>query len=130
MDYALSRPELIRLLVNSPRNPAYRDVLKERDNAAYLGSSLDELVRHHPALKEVLKDAILAMLNDVVTIGQKGRWANISKVADYRLLPDAAQAGGNIESNGDTELENPSDDVERNMDVVLWLSSQVSSFCL
>lgn len=128
MDYALSRPELIRLLINSPRNPAYRDVLKERDNAAYLGSSLDELVRHHPALKTVLHEAIFSMLRDLASMGQQGRWANIAKTADYKLVLDAAQAGSSPTEDMEqwTDLHEPSETDERNMDIVLWLSSQVS----
>jgi hypothetical protein len=129
MDFVLSRPQLIRLLVNSPTNPAYRDVLKERDNAAYLGSSLDELARHHPPLKAVLHEALFDMLRTLATMGQKARWAGINKVADYRLLPDAAQSGASEplpEAKAALEMPPAEEDTEMHMDVVLWLSSQVS----
>jgi len=129
MDFVLSRPQLIHLLVNSPTNPAYRDVLKERDNAAYLGSSLDELARHHTPLKAVLHEALFEMLRSLKAMGQKARWAGVNKIADYRLILDSAQSGANEikpESQGDFEASASDEDVEQHMDVVLWLSSQVS----
>lgn len=128
MDYALSRPKLIRLLVNSAKNPAYRQVLRERDNAAYLGSSLDELARHHPPLKAILLEAIFDMLRDVAAMGQMGRFSGISKIADYKLIIDDAQttAERTVPSGPDTELPAPLESAETRMDTVLLLTSQVS----
>lgn len=92
LDYALGRPGIMRLLVNLPRNPLYRDMLRERDNATYLGSSLDELVRHHPALKPSLLEALSDSLREIAAVGQTGRFANITKKADYQLVID--RSGG------------------------------------
>lgn len=125
MDFVLSRPQLIRLLVNSPTNPAYRDVLKERDNAAYLGSSLDELARHHTPLKAVLHEALFDMLRALAKMGQKARWAGLDKVADYKLILDTDQSTSGKPQSA-PEMPAPEEDVEQHMDVVLWLSSQVS----
>jgi E3 ubiquitin-protein ligase HUWE1 len=129
-DYALSRPRLIHLLVNSPSNLAYREVLRERENAMYLGSSLDELVRHHPALKPVLHEALRDMLRNVAAMGQVGRFAGVSKVSDYKLIPDSLQRSAEEKdetpsSTEDLELPSAPDGTEKNMDVVITLTAQL-----
>lgn len=115
------------MLVNLPRNPLYRDMLRERDNATYLGSSLDELVRHHPALKPSLLEALSDSLREIAAVGQTGRFANITKKADYQLVIDRSGTEGAEQQDVEMEESHDKDGnaIEGQMDLVIQISSQV-----
>lgn len=86
MDLTVQRREVLGRLVNNCADPAYRDILRERDNASFLGTSLDELARHHPPLKPILLDALATLLKDLVTQGETAAVFNQWEPSKYRLM--------------------------------------------
>ncbi|GHJ84973.1 hypothetical protein NliqN6_1375 [Naganishia liquefaciens] len=86
MDLVVQRREVLGRLVNNCADPAYRDILRERDNATFLGTSLDELARHHPPLKPILLESLAALLKDLVEQGQTAAVFNKWEPAKYRLM--------------------------------------------
>lgn len=49
----------------------HRKALQESELSSILGTSFDELVRHHPSLKSEVIDEVLAMLKRVLQIGSE-----------------------------------------------------------
>lgn len=88
LDYTTSRPEIIRALIHSPLDPALRESLRERDNAAYLGSTLDELTRHHPQLKDPILESTLSLLKEIKRRGETGRCKSIEEPGHYGLIEE------------------------------------------
>lgn len=86
MDLVVQRREVLGRLVNNCADPAYRDILRERDNATFLGTSLDELARHHPPLKPILLESLATLLKDLVQQGQTAAVFNQWEPAKYRLM--------------------------------------------
>ncbi len=86
MDLTLSRPQVIKHLVECSANPAYREILKERDNAVFIGGALDELARHHTPLKQLVMDASIAMLNRLIETGETAYSKGITAPGDYKLV--------------------------------------------
>ncbi|KAJ9104930.1 hypothetical protein QFC19_003725 [Naganishia cerealis] len=86
MDLTVNRREVLGQLIHNCADPAYRDILRERDNASFLGTSLDELARHHPPLKPILLDALGTLLKDLVSQGQTAAVFNQWEPSKYRLL--------------------------------------------
>ena len=44
--------------------------LFERDNASMFGATLDELMRHHPSLKESVMKCVVELLQSIVKLGE------------------------------------------------------------
>ncbi|KAJ9117613.1 hypothetical protein QFC22_004463 [Naganishia vaughanmartiniae] len=86
MDLTVKRREVLARLVHVCANPAYRDILRDRDNASFLGTSLDELARHHPPLKPILLEALSTLLKDLVTQGETAAAFNQWEPSQYRLM--------------------------------------------
>lgn len=86
MDLVVQRREVLGRLVNNCADPAYRDILRERDNATFLGTSLDELARHHPPLKPILLESLATLLKDLVEQGQTAAVFNKWEPSKYRLM--------------------------------------------
>lgn len=88
LDYTVNRPEIIVRLVHSPLDASLRDMLRDRDNAAFLGSTMDELTRHHPALKQIVLDSIMSLLKEIKARGETGRCKNVTAAGEYHLLAE------------------------------------------
>lgn len=58
-------------------------VLNDRENAVVVGANFDELVRHHPKLKEPVFQAITKLLEDLY---QKGQEVQTKNPEGYRLM--------------------------------------------
>jgi E3 ubiquitin-protein ligase HUWE1 len=63
-------------------------ILMERENASMVGATVDELMRHHPSLKQPVMDAILLMLDKIKEQGEK---YEPEPTWQYRLLPVSAE---------------------------------------
>lgn len=64
--------------------------LQDKENATYIGASIDELVRHHPSLKTPVFEAIQETLQRIEDLGQTFAIPP-AEVTSYNLLivPDA-----------------------------------------
>ncbi|KAK8853332.1 hypothetical protein IAR55_004036 [Kwoniella newhampshirensis] len=69
LDHTLAHPKVITNLVNTIMSTTHEYVFNERDNARHLGSLLDELARHHPALRPVILQASLGLLRQATDAG-------------------------------------------------------------
>ncbi|KAJ9092936.1 hypothetical protein QFC21_006648 [Naganishia friedmannii] len=86
MDLTVNRREVLARLIHNCADPAYRDILRDRDNASFLGTSLDELARHHPPLKPILLEALSTLLKDLATQGETAAAWNQWEPSKYRLM--------------------------------------------
>jgi E3 ubiquitin-protein ligase HUWE1 len=105
MDLTVQRREVLGRLVNNCADPAYRDILRERDNASFLGTSLDELARHHPPLKPILLDALATLLKDLVTQGETAAVFNQWEPSKYRLMTVEDEQKQKTENKDEPEAE-------------------------
>lgn len=64
--------------------------LQDKDNATYLGAAMDELIRHHPSLKDVVFSAIQGVLERIVVLGNEYVIPQ-SEAASYGLRPLAEE---------------------------------------
>jgi len=62
----------------------------EKDNAIMIGSALDELVRHHPSLKDQVFEGIQAMFQSIEDQGNAWR-PPASEISSYQLLSSTQQ---------------------------------------
>lgn len=60
--------------------------LGDKENATYLGASVDELIRHHPSLKDVVFKAIKEVMNKIVEMGNE-YVIPPNEAANYGLVP-------------------------------------------
>lgn len=91
-----SRPVVPQLLsvLDSPR---HHKTLLERDNANAFGAAVDELVRHHPSLKDTVMRAILDTLERVLQGGQHHEPPADEEVrAQYQLLRTPREEQGSV----------------------------------
>ncbi|WFD28324.1 HECT-type E3 ubiquitin transferase [Malassezia nana] len=58
-------PRVLRVLTDA----RYHRVLLDRDNANIFGTAVDELVRHHPSLKEGVQTELVRLLDELVASG-------------------------------------------------------------
>jgi len=59
-------PKLFEVFTSQPHSK----LLGERENAALYGAAIDELIRHHPTLKDAVMQAIVKMLQTVLELGK------------------------------------------------------------
>ncbi|KAJ3265210.1 hypothetical protein HDU77_006065 [Chytriomyces hyalinus] len=64
-------PKFLRLLLN--QDPHVRAAFYDRDMPNVIGGSVDELVRHHPSLKESTMETVLQVAREVVEFGKTVR---------------------------------------------------------
>ena len=73
MDMTLARPKLLRNMVMTMVSPDYDLIMGIPGNARGIGAALDELVRHHPALRPLLLDVTYELLAYVKQQGNEFR---------------------------------------------------------
>lgn len=52
-------------------SPSHAELLRDRDSALVMGSAIDELIRHHPTLRERVKVAIMEVFGRLKEMGEK-----------------------------------------------------------
>jgi E3 ubiquitin-protein ligase HUWE1 len=68
IDFVKSHPLVFISLVKTATSPKVEDVMGERDAAQHLGSSFDELVRHHPQLQEIVLGAVKDIVQECLAV--------------------------------------------------------------
>ncbi len=141
LDYTLSRKRVISGLVHSIASKDYREGgMQERDNATYIGSGMDELVRHQPALKPILLESVSELLKRVAQTGKTGHSRGLKSPEHYKLVsPSQAASAFTISddvaaassSGEDAVMGDATTEVEENVDVVVDVVAKVRLFnCL
>lgn len=85
-DQLSARPSIIPGIFSIFTSERHLKVLRDKENAVLIGTSIDELIRHHPSLKTPVFDAVKAVFSKIEDLGttfvipeDKKEW--------YELLP-------------------------------------------
>jgi E3 ubiquitin-protein ligase HUWE1 len=65
-----ARPSIIPALFSIFTSEKHLRILSEKESAGVYGASIDELIRHHPSLKALVFDAIIAVISKMETLGE------------------------------------------------------------
>ncbi|EJD02952.1 uncharacterized protein FOMMEDRAFT_107991 [Fomitiporia mediterranea MF3/22] len=68
-DHLALHPSIIPALFSIFTSEAHLKVLLEKENAVSIGSSIDELVRHHPSLRQIVFDSLISTLKKIEVMG-------------------------------------------------------------
>ncbi|GAA5969495.1 hypothetical protein JCM11641_008133 [Rhodosporidiobolus odoratus] len=68
---AFSKRDLVSKYFAIFTSPSHAELLRDRDSALVIGSSIDELVRHHPSIKEKVLKSIMKVFEDIKVLGEK-----------------------------------------------------------
>lgn len=68
-DQLASKPSIIPSIFSIFTSERHLKVLSEKENAAIIGSAVDELIRHHPSLKDGVFAAITAVFERIEQLG-------------------------------------------------------------
>ncbi|KPV73687.1 uncharacterized protein RHOBADRAFT_16819 [Rhodotorula graminis WP1] len=71
-------------------SPSHFELLRDRDSAVVIGTAIDELVRHHPTLRDEVMKAMMQVFEDIKAWGAK--FVPPEGEQGYTLLPAAAAA--------------------------------------
>ncbi|KAL4078441.1 hypothetical protein V8B97DRAFT_1881842 [Scleroderma yunnanense] len=96
-DQLTARPSIIPGIFSIFTSERHLKILRDKENAVLIGTSIDELIRHHPSLKAPVFDAVKATLSKIEDMGNtyvipedKKEW--------YELLPvHLAKEGAEME---------------------------------
>ncbi|KAG6850146.1 hypothetical protein H0H93_000531, partial [Arthromyces matolae] len=80
------RPSIIPSIIAIFTSERHLKVLLEKENAVLVGTSIDELIRHHPSLKSSVFDAIKATIVKIEQLGVSFEVSNELKPW-YKLVP-------------------------------------------
>ncbi|KAF9227402.1 hypothetical protein BS17DRAFT_727628 [Gyrodon lividus] len=111
-DQLSTRPSIIPGIFTIFTSERHLKVLRDKENAVLIGTSIDELIRHHPSLKTPVFDAVKATLSKIEDLGNTFAIPEAKKEW-YGLLPvqpieDTGEAMEGVES----EAKEPEDAAE------------------
>ncbi|BGP42101.1 E3 ubiquitin-protein ligase tom1 [Rhodotorula kratochvilovae] len=86
-------------------SPDHFELLRDRDSAVVIGSAIDELVRHHPTLRDKVMQTIMTVFEDIKAWG--ARFVPPEGEQGYALVPAAAAdgKGKEKEKEGDVQMQ-------------------------
>jgi E3 ubiquitin-protein ligase HUWE1 len=96
LDQLANRPTIIPQMFSILTSDRHVKTLQDKDNATYLGAAMDELIRHHPSLKEAVFSAIKGVMQRIEELGNAYP-IPIAEAANYGLRA--------IPSDQDVEME-------------------------
>lgn len=85
-DQLAARPNIIPSIFYIFTSEEHQRVLQEKENAVLIGTSLEELIRHHPSLKDKVFVAVKATMSKIEELGNAYTPPNEIKHM-YRLQP-------------------------------------------
>lgn len=68
-DQLSARPSIIPGIFSIFTSERHLKVLRDKENAVLIGTSIDELVRHHPSLKTPVFDAVKSVFSKIEDLG-------------------------------------------------------------
>lgn len=84
----LNERQAISVIFSVFTSERHARILRDRDHASVVGSTIDELIRHQPSLKKTVLDATLGFLNEIHRIG-KAVDIHASQIANVQLRNSA-----------------------------------------
>lgn len=97
-----NHPSIIPAIISIFTSESHLKVLIDKENAVIIGTAVDELIRHHPSLKQAVFEALKSTLNHLENIGMAytssgdiKRW--------YQLLPPSEA----LISDADITMQDP-----------------------
>ena len=69
-DQLAARPSIIPGLLSIFTSERHLRVLQDKENAVLIGTSIDELIRHHPFLKAAVFEAVRSVLGQIEDLGK------------------------------------------------------------
>lgn len=69
-DQLAARPSIIPGLLSIFTSERHLRVLQDKENAVLIGTSIDELIRHHPFLKAAVFEAVRSILGQIEDLGK------------------------------------------------------------
>ena len=69
-DQLAARPSIIPGLLSIFTSERHLRVLQDKENAVLIGTSIDELIRHHPFLKAAVFEAVRSILGQIEDLGR------------------------------------------------------------
>jgi E3 ubiquitin-protein ligase HUWE1 len=65
----LSRPSILPSIISILVSERHVKILLEKENAVLVGTAVDELIRHHPVLRDSVFDGVIAVLSKIEDLG-------------------------------------------------------------
>ena len=103
-DQLAAKPTIIPSLFSIFTSDRHQRVLQEKENAVLIGTAIEELIRHHPALKERVVDGIKKTLAKIEELGNAYEPQDEVKPF-YKLLPVRPQVNQDTHEQGDVDME-------------------------
>lgn len=85
-DQLTARPSIIPGIFSIFTSERHLKILRDKENAVLIGTSIDELIRHHPSLKAPVFDAVKSTLSKIEDMGNTYVIAE-DKKEWYEILP-------------------------------------------
>lgn len=86
------RPSILKRIFSILTSERHLKTLQDKENASYVGASIDELVRHHPSLKAPVFEAIEETLQRVEDLGNAFTISAADAVSYQLLLVPSPEA--------------------------------------
>jgi E3 ubiquitin-protein ligase HUWE1 len=84
-------------------------VLQDKENAVLIGTAMDELIRHHPALKGPVFEALRATLGKIEELGAD--WKASRDVREwYQLVPVSSEVAESVVDEEDVIMDGADSD--------------------
>lgn len=87
-DQLAARPSIIPGLLSIFTSERHLRVLQDKENAVLIGTSIDELIRHHPFLKAAVFEAVRSILGQIEDLGRAFLVPEDIRHF-YQLIPDS-----------------------------------------
>ncbi|CCM01158.1 uncharacterized protein FIBRA_03206 [Fibroporia radiculosa] len=68
-DQLTARPYIIPGLLSIFTSERHQRILQDKENAVLIGTAIEELIRHHPSLKQAVFNAIKAIMDNIYQMG-------------------------------------------------------------
>ncbi|GAA6015032.1 hypothetical protein JCM10207_008710 [Rhodosporidiobolus poonsookiae] len=98
LDQFSSRPLIDKYFTIFTSSP-HADLLRDRDSALVIGTAMDELVRHHPTLRDRVMKVIMRVFEDIKAMGEK--FVPPEGEAGYTLQPATVAKDGQPAQGGE-----------------------------
>lgn len=99
-DQLSARPTIIPGLLSIFTTERHQRVLQEKENAVLIGTAIEELIRHHPSLKNAVYDAIRSTMGVIETLG-KAFVVPEDLTSWYTIQPVTASAVVGVQTSDD-----------------------------
>ncbi|KAI0666580.1 hypothetical protein C8Q78DRAFT_1176707 [Trametes maxima] len=99
-----ARPNIIPSIFSIFTSEEHQRVLQEKENAVLIGTSIEELIRHHPTLKDKVFVAVKATMAKIEELGKGYTPSNEYKHL-YRLQATAPAPSATASIEGDSLME-------------------------